>query len=410
MNKDLDLLPYSVKKDIPLKEIIEIDSYLSEFCKDNKEAFLCNRSYEIIPKTRKDRKKSKSLFKEKKLIGQGTYGRIYSVSSFPIDAIIKASVPDVDQEFIALHEIFVNVVLINKFLTFFPKYTPNFVPTFGFFACAQLDQNFSRSAFIKIVKKNGTEYTVKPKTFKSVIPRKGGKIMIKDIRYKITSVNSKTKEFTFNSQENFEIGDFVKYIKIIPTKILDFCIEKGDLNFNLIQKNMNGYKNLYSFLKDLSLLEFKQIVKKLMKILIALNEYCDFRHNDLHPGNIMIRKTEKDFDVVLIDFGFASFNYKGFFYYNIIDLNGERYFEKKIKREFKKSCIYDLLFLMEYSSGYNLKIDNFLYETRLSLLKPLLPLSPPNFKIYDYLLSVELVDKQIEYINSITYKWFLDHV
>ena len=407
MNKEFDLLPYSIKSGIPFREIIEIDSYLLEYCTENNDALMCNRSYEIIPKTKKDRKKSKSLLKDKKLIGQGTYGRIYSVSSFQTDVIIKASVPNVNEEFIALHEIFVNVVIINQFLRAHPFYKPNFVPTYGFFACAQLDNKYSRSRLLKVIRKDGTDYTVKPKNIKSVIPKKGSKIFLKDTIIKVTESDKQTKEFKFKSRISLEIDECAKYTRIIPTKILDFCTEQGNLNFNLIQKNMKGYKDLYDFLPLLSLSQFKTIMKKLMKVLHALNKYCDFQHNDLHPGNIMVKQTGDDFDVVLIDFAFASFKYKGFFYYNIIDLSSERTFELKIERSFK-SCMYDLLFLFERTIGYNKQIDGFLKIVRLQLFQPLLPLNPPNYKIYDYLLTVDLEKKSIDYVGSITYKWFLE--
>ena len=124
---------FSVLKNLKSVDAIELDfiiNYLTQLCKENPKADLCNGDYILMPTNDAERAKNKTFFPaDLKPTYRGTTGRIYVHNG----KIIKSSVDEVNVE---LHEIFINMV-INDFVSKNPQFKDNFIKILGFFLCGQ---------------------------------------------------------------------------------------------------------------------------------------------------------------------------------------------------------------------------------------------------------------------------------
>ena len=60
-------------------------------------------------------------------------------------------------------------------------------------------------------------------------------------------------------------------------------------------------------------IDFESEIEYLLGVILSLNPPVVFSHNDINTGNILVKEDLKDSDpVVLIDYEFASYNYRGF--------------------------------------------------------------------------------------------------
>ena len=60
-------------------------------------------------------------------------------------------------------------------------------------------------------------------------------------------------------------------------------------------------------------IDFESEIEYLLGVIVSLNPPVVFSHNDINTGNILVKEDLKDSDpVVLIDYEFASYNYRGF--------------------------------------------------------------------------------------------------
>jgi serine/threonine protein kinase len=117
-------------------QLIILDNYIKKLCKDNIDnpPLICNVS---VPKDEKERLVNLNIVGN--MIAKGTTGRIYTVKGDD-KLIIKGSIDDKYSQQGTLHELFVNIVIINDFILKNPVYAKNLVFTNSFFICAQKEE------------------------------------------------------------------------------------------------------------------------------------------------------------------------------------------------------------------------------------------------------------------------------
>lgn len=213
-------------------------------------------------------------------------------------------------------------------------------------------------------------------------------------------------------------GLFLCGHEYIDDKLESIC--SGETKYiHLVQKRIFG-KTLDDCLKnnDLSLSEFKYILKKIFYVLTILNEKYFLSHNDLHGNNILI---DENLNPYIIDFGFADFK-----------LGSSYYYRSEIKKYSKMditSGLYDIIILVSGRRSINKDIFNYCEKIEKKVLDQLLEKPDEKFdkkkykkyyRIYKNLIKIDskLSGEDKEFVHShnvktlqkMTYRYIYENI
>ena len=232
-----------------------------------------------------------------KPLSAGSNGAVFSSKINEIEVATKIPLRISER---TLYEAVASLCIINEYIDRFPVLGNSYTYCYGLFSCPSFDINIPEERNLELNKLKREE---------------------------------RDKEIKINKNQAIKAETLSK-----------LCLDQHDpSNIYEVYKKIEGI-SLNQLLPNMTLEQFKIILKKLLLQLIPLQEGpYHFTHGDMHGENVMINNFDTpNPDVYLIDYGLSSYEIAGIKFFSFT----EETFLKKLPKKNIVSGVYDLTMLL----------------------------------------------------------------